>query len=224
MTTTPTLTRPTRCTTVVAMALLMLALVAAPAAAQYPPIPIDTPCATILIEGPNWGPGTTVTIEFRTPPCGQGQQSFTVPVGSDGRFSAQVAVPADAEPDDVLVDVSGTGSNGSQWSTTARPVPVDDAATGSAEQGASVPRQDNGTSGTTSGSAGSAGSGQIVGDPAQEDSVSGSRLVASGPEDSTPASARLTTGAPITPGLLVAAVLLALGLVGLRMARRRSRG
>lgn len=107
----------------IAIAVTGALAILAPAWAQpYPPGPgqcmdptvtLITPGTTIHICGSNWSPGTTVRI---TPGTG-GPVVSSAPVGSDGTFRAQVAVPADAE-DEVVFEVEGTAEDGAPRAET----------------------------------------------------------------------------------------------------------
>lgn len=122
----------TRGGVVAVLAFVVLALAAAPAAAQYPPdaeVAVGTPGATILIEGTDWSPDTQVTIMYRDQDGQTRTTAVTTTAGPDGRFVARVPIPEDAEPGALPLAVTGTGSDGApkEWTPMARVVPEDTA-------------------------------------------------------------------------------------------------
>lgn len=187
----------------VGLAAMLLGVSAGAAAAQqdYPPaeITVGTPNATITISGIGWGQGTTVTIVYND--GGPGATSTaTAVVEPDGTFTAQMALPEDAELGHAEATVRGTGEDGQPREESQRVFVQDEPADASGDASAS--------DGATE---------VALGSPSGGSTASGS-----GPDDVVPASNLPSTGMNLGIAA-VALALLAAGGAALTVARRRQR-
>lgn len=129
-----------RTTTLLAIAALTMTLLGATAALaqQYPPRPgpiievtvvVTTPAGRIVVDGSNWGPGTTVCIEKAdgtvvgspqaraagecpNPDDTTAADFAVVTADEQGSFSAELEVPADTEPGDLTYVAAGVDEAG----------------------------------------------------------------------------------------------------------------
>ena len=105
-------------------AITVLAMTAAPAAAQYPPSgpsgAVDSttvsPGGTVTISGSGWQANSVVQITLFS----HGQQLTTVRADGNGTFTTQVQIPSDVSPGQHTVRLSGTGQDGTQRSVDIR--------------------------------------------------------------------------------------------------------
>jgi len=105
-------------------AITVLAVTAAPAAAQYPPSgptgAVDSTTAprggTLTISGSGWQANSEVEITLFS----HGQPLTTVVTDADGTFTTQVQIPSDVGPGQHTVRLSGTGQDGAQRSVDIR--------------------------------------------------------------------------------------------------------
>lgn len=101
---------------VLAAACTALVMLAGPAWAQYPPggpvvaVSDNTvvPGQQLTVSGDGWLPNSTVTFTFFSEATGLG----SAPVDADGSFSAQVTIPADADPGPHRLVTTGTSAAG----------------------------------------------------------------------------------------------------------------
>lgn len=97
-------------------AVVAVAVMAAPASAQYPPSSeelavTDTapaPGQEILVTGGGFMPGTTVTLTFESTPVFLAE----APVDDEGRFAVLVRIPPDATTGWHTIRARGTGLDG----------------------------------------------------------------------------------------------------------------
>lgn len=112
--------RMTVCLAVIAL----VAMTAAPAAAQYPP---EGPTAgvgsttvslggQVTVTGSGWRAGSQVTITLLSNPRTLG----TAQVDQDGTFSTTVTVPSDVPPGRHTLRLSGTGADGTPRTVDTR--------------------------------------------------------------------------------------------------------
>lgn len=99
--------------TTAAMTIMMVA----PAAAQYPPEPVDgaevsdttlVPGEAFVVAGSGWQPGSTVDFTLFSEPVDLGSAE----VGADTAFSAELEIPEDVEPGTHTLEVAGTSDEG----------------------------------------------------------------------------------------------------------------